>query len=795
MIVSDVLIRQPALEDLLPKIGRPVSEFVTSFEDGRAMLAVRLSGIPFESVSTSEIETQFEALNRFKASLVMDKGNRLGMWLTLNRRRVRFDSEYRFQSRFMRRFAAKYLRRFENGDFFENSFYLTIVLKGEALDELVTELHELAETIDKSLTAYDPQVLRVFEHNNILFSEPYQFIAELLNGVDEVVPVTSALGSELIPSAWQHFHYDVLETRADHRTRFAVCYDLKDFPKSGWGQLNPLLTLPAEFTLTHSFIGMGNYDAMFAIEDQENKLRSVEDKATHQLEELKEAKALVAGRDLAFGEYHGALVVYGDTDKQAIDNGVFVTSKSLNECGFRWVKASLSAPMTFISQVPGAKHKPRPMPKSTRSLAAAFSMHNYSAGKSRGNPIGDGSAVMPLQTVSKGLYSFNFHASRVDEDNTGEKLAGHALMLGDTGAGKTTLQLALIGFLERFDPKIFAIDMDRSMQIFIEELGGTYFALKAGEWTQLAPFALADTPRNREFLYDLVGSCGRDHDGKLSVEDMIDIKNAVDAIYRLPNVRDRRFSRLLENIADTGENCLARRLMPWCASTGGRFAWALDNVADAEIDMSQFRRIGFDATDILKKDYAPTEPILAFLLHLKSLMQLKGGLLATIIEEFWLPVSYPTTCKMIERSLRVGRRADEFLVLVSQTPDEALKSPLFGAILQLTATKIYLPNPSATREGYGPLMTDREFKEFKALTKDSRKFLIKQGNQSAFAMLDLKQGFTDELAVLSASLDNVAIWEEAGLEADGDPERRMELFQQRRKGKRDRRPVTAGELA
>lgn len=791
MLLSEAMRNQPSIEDLLPKIGRPISEIVTSYEDDRAAVVVRLAGIPFESVPTAEIESHFEALNRFLAALVMDKGNRLGMWCTFTRRRVTFDDEYAFSSRFMQQLSDKYLKRFRNGDYFENAFYITFILKGDDLRELIPELHEMAETIDKALAIYDPTFLRVVERHGVMFSEPLAFFAELLNGVDEPIPVTASPGREIIPSAMHHFHYDVLEIRAAHKTRYCMCYDLKDLPRMGWGHLNPMLTLPVEFTLTISFIGMGNYEALSKIADQANKLSSVEDKAVHQREELEEAQALIAGRDLAFGEYHAALVVYGDTAKKAIDNGAFASSKSLNECGLRWIKATLSAPITFMSQIPGAKDKPRPMPKSTRNLASTFSLHNYSTGKARGNPIGDGTAVIPLQTEAKGLYSFNFHVTKNDENNTGEKIAGHTVAIGDTGEGKTTLQEMLVGFLERFNTKMFALDMDRSMQIFIEELGGVYFPLRAGERTGLAPFALPKTARNLEFLYDLVGSCGRDEHGRLGVEDTRAIKLAVDAVYSLTNVRDRRFSRLLESIPDTGEGCLRRRLGIWCESEGGRFAWALDNASDTEIDMTQFHRIGFDVTDFLKKDYAPTEPVLAFLLYLKNLMQMRGGLLATIIEEFWLPLSYPTTQKMIERSLRVGRRADEFVILVSQTPDEVLKSPICGAIMQLTATKIFLPNPSATRASYGELMTDREFTEFKRIcTKGSHTFLIKQGNQSAFATLDLR-GFSDELSVLSANLENVAIWEEASVEADGDPALRMELFQARRKGKRDRKPMSA----
>ncbi|MBK3786060.1 transporter [Paraburkholderia aspalathi] len=785
--------RQGAVQDLMPPIGRPVSERVTSFEDGRSMLTIRVNGMAFESVSRSEIENNFDSLNRLFAALAMDKGNRLALWTTFQRRRVSFAERYQFASAFMQRFSAKYLEPFRKDDYFENTFYVSAVLKADDLAEGVGELEELGNTLLRTLQAYDPEVLTTFERDGVLFSQPYQFVSELVNGTDDPVAVTHGTGRTLIPSSWLHFHYDTVEIRSDHATRFASCYDLKDFPKSGWGQLNPLLTLPVEFTLTQSFGCMGNHEAVKAIGDQVNKLTSVGDKAEHQVRELGEAQGLITGRELAFGDYHGALVVYGDTAEQAISNGTFVTSRALNLCGFGWIKATLSAPMTYMSQVPGHARKPRPMPKSTRNLASSFSMHNYLAGKARGNPLGDGSAVMPLRTISKGLFNFNFHASRLEEDSTGEKVAGHTLFLGSTGVGKTTLQLALIGFLERFNPKIFALDLDRGMQIFIESSGGLYYSLRAGEPTGLAPFGLPDTPKNREFLVDLVGACGRDVDGTLSASDEKKIKDAVDTVYQIERVEDRRFSRLLESIPYTGENSLAARLAKWCHSEGGRFAWVLDNAPDAMVDVTKARRVGFDVTDFLKADYPPTEPVLAYLLHLKDLMQARGGLLATIVEEFWLAATYPTTQKMMLKVLKTGRKADEFMILVSQSPEDAINCPVFAAIRDQTATKIYLPNPDASIESYRPLnLTDREFRELKALSKQSRTFLIKQSNQSAFAMMDLSKeasggiDFSDEIAVLSGSLDNVAIWEETRAECGDDLELRMKRFQERRQGKKSR---------
>ncbi|MEX3909533.1 hypothetical protein AB4Y33_39925, partial [Paraburkholderia sp. BR14319] len=47
-------------EDKLPRIGRPVSETVTSVDNGGAFLVMRVNGVPFESVSRGEIEARYD---------------------------------------------------------------------------------------------------------------------------------------------------------------------------------------------------------------------------------------------------------------------------------------------------------------------------------------------------------------------------------------------------------------------------------------------------------------------------------------------------------------------------------------------------------------------------------------------------------------------------------------------------------------------------------------------------------------------------------------------------------------
>jgi type IV secretion system protein VirB4 len=775
----------PSIEAQLPPLRRHITPRVVNYEDGRALLVVKLAGMPFESLDDDLIVNRFNARNRLIAAFAKDKGRRLGIWTTLDRRRVTFASKFQFKSVFMRQFSEKYLRRFNTGKYLANDFYISLVLKHDDIEEGAAELEDLGNQLVKALSVYDPEYLETYIENNVLYSKTYEFLGFLINGVWGKQPVLASPASETIPSSWLHFGYETMEIRGDGITRFATNFDLKDYPdETVWGQFDKVLALPAEFTLTQSFLCMGVYEQQKVIKKQINILNAVGDAADHQIKDLNQAVGYIATGELAFGEYHCALTVYGDTVKEAADCGTLVTGTFLGECGARFVRANQSAKFTFQSHVPGAKVKPRPMLKASRNLAASFGMHNYSTGKAEGNPVGDGSALLPLQTAASSLYSFNFHYSKKDENNLGEKIAGSCLILGATGAGKTTLQTVTIGFLERFDAKIFALDKDEGLKIFIAALGGVYYSLKAGVPTGLAPFQLPDTPKTRQFLYGMVKTCGKNDQGTVTAEEGNEIKAAVDAVLDLP-FEHRRFSRLLENITDVGGNCLAQRLAKWCESREGEFAWALDNVGD-NIGVISEMRVGFDVSDFLVDNYLPTEPMLAYLFHLKSLMQAKGGLLTTVVSEFHIPAKYPTTFQMMFDVLKTGRKRDEILVLDSQSPEDAIDSPIFAAIRDQTPTKIFLPNPSAEFTSYQRCgMTYKEFAALKELSLDSRMFLVKQGNQSCFAKLDL-YGMDDEISVLSGNTENVAIFNEIVAEVGADPDVWLPIFQARRKGKRQK---------
>ncbi|RMN25586.1 Conjugal transfer protein, partial [Pseudomonas cannabina] len=162
---------------------------------------------------------------------------------------------------------------------------------------------------------------------------------------------------------------------------------------------------------------------------------------------------------------------------------------------------------TWYTQFPGVTEAMYPMMKSTENLACSFSLHSTPTGKVKGNPIGDGTGVMPVLTANKALYVLNVHDSPPGQNNLGEMLPGHAVFTGQTGVGKTTAEATLLTFLSRFDPLIFGIDYNESLRHLLCALGAEYYTVQLGHFTGVNPFQFHDSPALRQMLFDLVLCC------------------------------------------------------------------------------------------------------------------------------------------------------------------------------------------------------------------------------------------------------------------------------------------------
>ena len=183
--------------------------------------------------------------------------------------------------------------------------------------------------------------------------------------------------------------------------------------------------------------------------------------------------------------------------------------------------------------LPGSKHRIMPSPRSTTNLACTWSLHNYPQAKRVGNPIGDGSALIPLKLHLTLFFYLNCHTSEIGKDVTGQKYAGHTLTLGASGTGKTTLLVQLLHLPLVSILKFLVSTITAQPNFFIKSFGGNYYSIKEGHDTGLNPFQLPDTPELRSFLNRLVYTLCADNNHYCNEQEEQEIKSAIDSVMRL----------------------------------------------------------------------------------------------------------------------------------------------------------------------------------------------------------------------------------------------------------------------
>ena len=348
-------------------------------------------------------------------------------------------------------------------------------------------------------------------------------------------------------------------------------------------------------------------------------------------------------------------------------------------------------------------------------------------------------------------------------------------------AGKTVLLNFILSQGEKFDANIVFFDKDRGADLFVRAAGGTYLPLKNGRPTGCAPLkGMELTPENKVFLAQwvtkLVGSKTRE----LSVAETRDIANAIDGLADLP-VERRTIGALRTFLNNTDPEGIASRLRRW--ERGGPLGWVFDNVIE-DIGLGDFgvggKFVGYDMTDFLDNEEIRT-PLMAYLFHRVEQL-IDGRRIIIVIDEFWKALADEGFRDLAQNKLKTIRKQNGLMLFATQSPRDAINSPIAHTIIEQCPTQVFMPNSRGSRADYvdGFKLTEREYELIaRELSNESRRFIVKQGHNSVVAELNLG-GFDDELAVLSGRTANVELADTIRAETGDDPEAWLPLFQQQR---------------
>jgi len=747
--------------------ARHVDDATIQTRDGRLIQTLHLSGFPFETADTDELnyrKTVRETMLRGVAN------SRFALYHHVVRREVSAELQGAFPDPFSRELDEAWRARLGARRLYVNELFLTLVrrpMQGRIglLEEVVRSLRgagdrqeaEAAFARDlaalngardgllSALAPYGARLLTVYDGPQGLCSEPLEFASLLYNGEMRPVRLPSADLGLYLPYRRVSFGADTLELGAAGRLApsFGAMISVKDYPaQTTPGMLDDLLRLPTEMVLTESFGFVDRQATLDRMNLALRRMRAADDEALSLRRDLYTAKDDVAAGRSAFGEHHLTVMVKAATQAQLAESAADVQS-AFTELGVISVREDVNMEPAFWAQFPGNfKDIGRRALISSSNFASLASFHNFPTGI--GRPPHWGQAITVLETTSAGPYHFNFHHGDL----------GNFTVIGPSGSGKTVVLGFLLAQAQRLSPRTVYFDKDRGAEIFLRAIGGRYDVLRPGAPTGLNPLLLADEPGNRRFLSDWVAKLITAGGGGLGldVEDVAAIADAVDANFTQPPAyrRLRHFAELFRGQRRPSSTDLAARLAPW--HSGGDYAWLFDNAAD-ELDL-EARTIGFDLTQILD-DPAARTPTMMYLFH-RVEQRLDGAPTIIVIDEGWKALDDDIFVQRIKDWEKTLRKRNGIVGFCTQSAQDALASRISSAIIEQAATQIFMINPKAQSADYcgGFGLTEHEFDLVRTLPDSTHCFLIKHGSDSVVARLNLS-GMPDLLTVLSGRESSV----------------------------------------
>lgn len=777
---------EDATSRVIPFSSQLTEHIVTSI-NGDYMSTWLVDGLSFEGLSDADAFARMNALNLFIRSL---SNGKFAFWVHRIRRAVADGLAVPESEGFARDFLNKYYATLTSGGLMATEIYLTVIYRpfpqksnklvgriGHTLDDIKRENEEAIDVLDNvarqvasTLEVYGTRRLGSYEHQGRTFSKQLEFYGYLINGHWWRIPVKQIPLNKYLATSRVMFGNELMETRDAYGASFSAFVDIKDYADfSEPGILNTMLGLPCEYVETHSFSPMGPLDAKAALKRQRNQMLSSEDNAASQIQQIDQAMDDLVSGNFSLGEYHYLMQVKGATP-ELVKAARSAAIEALQAAGFLGVPLDLVVDSAYASQLPtNWRSRPRSAKLSSRNFSGLCAMHNFTAGKRNGNPWGE--AVTILRSPAAQPVYFNFHATKAGEDSFDLKALGNTQIIGQSGGGKTVLALFLMMNLLKYGTQCVYFDKDRGAEIAIRACGGKYLSLERGKPTGFNPFKLEPTTENILFWEDLVKFCtmfaGQEHTPREQAE----IGHAVRAVAMLPASK-RGFATVLQNLPNIDPNSTAERLKKWCST--GSLGWALDCEED-ELAFEDGRIYGFDYTELL--DDTATCPAVMMYLMFRVERMIDGRRFAFFMDEYWKALSVSYFEDFAKNKQKTIRKQNGFGVYMTQSPSDTLHSPIARALIEQSATFIFLPNPTADRGDYvdGFKLTDTEFGVVRSLGEGSRMFMVKQGTSVGLASLNL-QGFGDELKVLSGTTDNVARLDRLRAKYGDEPKAWLEAF-------------------
>ena len=486
--------------------------------------------------------------------------------------------------------------------------------------------------------------------------------------------------------------------------KFIQVVAIEGFPlESSPGILNALSKLPCEYRWSNRFIFMDSHEAIKHLDKYRKKWKQkvrgffdqvfntntghVDQDAADMVVDAESAIADVNSGLVSQG-YYTSVIVLMNEDRKVLSDGTRLVQEQINRLGFVSRIETINTMDAFFGSLPGhgVENVRRPL-INTLNLADLLPTSSIWTGHE--------SAPCPMYPVAPALMHCITHGSTPFRLNTHVGDVGHTLMLGPTGAGKSTHLTLLAAQLRRYSGMtIFTFDKGMSFYpltaaIHADTRGqsGKHFVV-GGDGSRLAfsPLQFLETKSDRAWACEWIDTLLALNGVETSPTQRNEIAEAIESMYHSK-------SKTLSDFSLTVQDVEIREAIKQYTIDG-----AMGHLLDAEEDGLDFCDFTtFEIEELLNLGEKFTLPVLLYLFH-RIEMSLKGQPAAIILDEAWIMLGTPVFREKIKEWLKVLRKANCSVIMATQNISDAANSGILDVIVESAPTKIFLPNPNASEE-------------------------------------------------------------------------------------------------
>lgn len=408
--------------------------------------------------------------------------------------------------------------------------------------------------------------------------------------------------------------------------------------------------------------------------------------------------ALMAMNELESGDvkngFYTSAIVLMDEDESAVIEGAKQIKGMMDDLMFPARVEDSNSVEAFLGTLPGHGYENvREFPIHTMNLAYLFPA----------TATWSGVPVHPSKFYKKNsppLFQANAYGSTPFNGVMHHDDIGHAVIVGGTGGGKSTLAQFLNARHFQYEfAATHLFEKGYSGAVLCDAIEGNHFDIGSEGWKGgFAPLADTDTVTGRKWAEEYIEVLLALQNYVVTPKTRLSIKAALKRHASEP--LDSRDMTRFVNFLDDEQ---LRMVLSFYTVGGDNY---LIDSKPTEESINLTRLNVFEMEHLMEMGERYVVPILLYLFRkIEKTLQL-GKPTLIILDEAWLMLQHPLFKERIKVWLKTLRKANAYVWFFTQELGDLAKSTIRDAIYASCPTKILLPNDNATSEAERPLYAE-----------------------------------------------------------------------------------------